>query len=161
MVYEKQSIFRKRLTRFIIYDLFESRRVHTVVNLLLPFETFLFCHYASREASFSLRGCVLRYFGVRGVEWNELITALAGRFSDFYANDPNPLEVYAWFPTSVNAFIRRFSMTNYGDKIATKSEISRRNFFPQFLSSSSTLPLFKDLFPLPFFFPHYIIVTYN
>lgn len=138
MVYEKQSIFHKRLTRFIIYDLFESRRVHTVVNLLLPFETFLFCHYASREASFSLRGCVLRYFGIRGVERNKLITARAGRFSNFYAND-SPPEVYAWFPTSVNAFIRRFSMTNYSDKIATRSEISRRNFFPQFLSSSITL----------------------
>lgn len=129
-----KSIFHKRLTRFIIYDLYESRKVHSVVNLLLPFETFLFCHYASREASFSLRGCVLRYVGVRGVEWNELITARARPLFRFLRKWLPP-EVYVWLPTSVNAFICRFSMTNYGDEIAAEAKfhdvISFRNFYHQ------------------------------
>lgn len=96
--------------RLIICDLFESRRVDAVVNLLFPLET-----HALREASFSLRGCVSRYLQHEGR--NKLITARAGVLFRFLREWLPTEGSVRGFPASVDAFTRRYSMTNYGDGI--------------------------------------------
>lgn len=81
-----------------------------------------------RYASFSLRGCASRYLvrqrRMRGVE---RINHCRDAFQIFTRMTPRG----GALPVSVNAFIRRYPMTNYGGG----GGISPSNFFPHFRSA--------------------------